>query len=217
MYILPRRRRSRLQVVLVWTTAGLVLAGALVMADGTLGGGASRSALAADPLSDPASPAPPPSEPPASDPPPPSNPEPQAPPPPSFPALPAGSGEGRRIVYANSQQRVWLVEEDGRVIGSWLVSGRKGLPRSGTYRVASKSRYSSAGGGRVRMQYMVRFAKPRRLWIGFHSIPVSRRGPIQTESQLGTPRSAGCVRQRLSDAETLYNWAPVGTKVVVTT
>lgn len=139
------------------------------------------------------------------------------PPPPQFPPLPPDSGWGRRIVYSNSQQRVWLVEWNEGVVGSWLVSGRRGMPRAGTYRVFSKSRYSSARGGRVRMEYMTRFARGRRLAIGFHSIPVTRRGaPIQTEAQLGTYRSAGCVRQKLSDAKALWDFAAIGTPVVVT-
>ena len=34
---------------------------------------------------------------------------------------------GRRVVYSKADQRVWLVEEDGVVSGSWLVSGRRSL------------------------------------------------------------------------------------------
>jgi hypothetical protein len=129
--------------------------------------------------------------------------------------LPADSGVGRRVVYAKGQQRVWLVEEDGTVSGSWLVSGRRNLPRPGDYKVFSRSMWSRSGS--VRLQYMVRFAQGRRLRIGFHAIPINRRGrPIQAESQLGTPRSNGCVRQRNADAETMWNWAQIGTAVRVT-
>lgn len=149
--------------------------------------------------------------------PPPPEPAPAVAPGPSFPALPGGSGSGRRVVYSNSAQRVWLVEADGSVSNSWLVSGRRGSPRAGFYKVFSKSRYTSALGGRVRMEYMVRFARGRRLAIGFHSIPVTRRGvPIQSEAELGQFRSAGCVRQRYADAVRLWDFAPVGTPVVVT-
>lgn len=133
----------------------------------------------------------------------------------SVPALPPGSGTGRRVVYSNSGQRMWLVNADGSVHRSYLVSGRRGVPRPGTYSVFSKSRYS--GNGSVRMEYMTRFARGRTLAIGFHSIPVDRRGrPIQSHAQLGTFRSAGCVRQAPADAAYLWEWAPVGTVVVVT-
>jgi lipoprotein-anchoring transpeptidase ErfK/SrfK len=130
--------------------------------------------------------------------------------------LPGGSGEGRRVVYSVGQQRVWWVEADGRVVNTYLVSGRAGTPAAGTYRVYSKSRYTTSIDGGSRMEFMVRFAWGRSAAIGFHSIPVNSRGvPLQSEAQLGTPLSAGCVRQRYSDAQGLYNWAPIGTTVVV--
>ena len=135
-------------------------------------------------------------------------------PPSPYPAPPANSGEGRRIVYSNSGQRVWLVEEDGYVTRSYLVSGRAGMPRAGTYHVFSKSRYTTSGS--VSMEWMVRFAWGTTLAIGFHSIPVDRYGrPIQSESLLGTYQSSGCVRQARRDAAALWDWTPVGTKVVV--
>ena len=64
---------------------------------------------------------------------------------------------------------------------------------------------------------MVRFAYGRTLAIGFHSIPRYANGtPLQTEAQLGTYRSSGCVRQADRDALALWNFAPLGTRVVVT-
>lgn len=129
------------------------------------------------------------------------------------PPVPANSGSGRRIVYSNSAQRVWLVEGDESVAKTYLVSGRRGMPAFGTYKVFSKSRYASSGSSR--MEFMVRFARGRTLAIGFHTIPYKANGtPLQSEAQLGTPRSAGCVRQAPVDAIYLYMWAPVGTTVV---
>jgi len=130
------------------------------------------------------------------------------------PGVPADSGAGRRIVYSNTQQRVWLVEEDGAVAKTHLVSGRRNFPRAGTYAVFSRS--PSTRSGAVTMRFMVRWHQTRRLAVGFHSIPVNRSGrPIQSEGQLGSYRSHGCVRQRLADARFLWDWAPLGTPVVV--
>ena len=160
---------------------------------------------------------PPPGQPPPSEPPPEEPPPPAEPVRPAYPPLPEGSGQGRRVVYSVEQQRVWLVESDEQVSASWLVSGRRGIPKPGTYQIFSRSRWSSANGGRVRMEFMLRFVKTRGLAIGFHSIPVDRRGrPIQSEDELGQPRSRGCVRQKRADAEHLWNWAPNGTTVNVT-
>jgi len=130
--------------------------------------------------------------------------------------LPGDSGAGRRVVYSLGQQRVWWVEADNRVVNTYLVSGKAGTPALGTYHVYSKSRYTTSIGGSARMEFMVRFAWGHSAAIGFHSIPVNRYGaPLQSESQLGTPLSAGCVRQRWWDAAGLWDWAPIGTTVVV--
>ena len=132
------------------------------------------------------------------------------------PPVPTGSGSGKRVVYSNSQQRVWLVEGDGRVANSFLVSGRRGVPAPGTYRVFSKSAMSSAHGGSLRLPYMTRFAHGRSLAIGFHGIPLRGNGtPIQSDSELGQYRSAGCVRMNQQDVKVLWDFAPVGTSVVV--
>jgi len=139
-----------------------------------------------------------------------------APEPPPFPAIPADSGSGRRIIYSNSDQRVWIIEAGGQIRDSYLVSGRKAVPNPGTYQVFSKSAIAYAGHDGITMKHMVRFARGRRLAIGFHSIPRYGNGtPMQTEAQLGTYQSAGCVRQADHQAEALYYWAQIGETVVV--
>ena len=136
---------------------------------------------------------------------------------PAFPPLPEGSGSGRRIVYSNPQQRVWLVEGNGVVVRSYLVSGKYQTPDAGTYSVFSKSRRAYAGHDGIDMDDMVRFAHSERsgIPIGFHGIPRRNGQPMQTDDEFGEFRSAGCVRQPGADAAFLYDWAPVGTTVVV--
>ncbi len=134
----------------------------------------------------------------------------------TFPALPPNSGSGRRVVYSNSEQRVWWVDATDRVVESYAVSGRRGVPNPGTYRVFSKSPLAWAGHDGITMEHMVRFAHGQNLAIGFHAIPRFPDGsPLQTEDELGGYRSAGCVRQADHNAEALYNWAEIGTTVVV--
>lgn len=126
--------------------------------------------------------------------------------------LPANSGAGRRIVYANRQQQVWIVDESNTVVRTYLVSGRANTPYAGSYRVQSKSPKAWARGGGIYMYNMVRFNGG----IGFHEIPRYPHGaPMQTESELGLYRSHGCVRQAIEDAAFLYSWARVGDLVVV--
>jgi lipoprotein-anchoring transpeptidase ErfK/SrfK len=132
--------------------------------------------------------------------------------------LPAGSGAGRRIVFDQSDQRVWLVEAGNAVERSYLVSGsRFDNLQPGTYSVTSKSRTATAFDSSGTMEYFVRFATGFSAPIGFHSVPRDNSGELeQTKAQLGTPLSAGCIRQWMPDAIALWDFAPVGTTVVVT-
>lgn len=141
--------------------------------------------------------------------------DPIIPPPPPFPPHP-DVGDGKRIIYANAAQRVWLIDENNVVVDSYLVSGREGSPSPGTYSVFSKSENAYAYNG-ITMDWMVRFAWGVRLAIGFHGIPRYADGtPMQTLDQLGTFQSHGCVRQDDVKAEALFHWAEIGTTVHVT-
>lgn len=121
------------------------------------------------------------------------------------------------MVFDISEQRVWLVRADGTIVRSYPVSGsRYGQLQAGDYSVFSSSRRTTSWNSRATMNYMVRFARGRNAAIGFHDIPRYPDGRLaQTEGQLGTPLSDGCVRQRTADARALWNFAPVGTKVIV--
>jgi len=132
------------------------------------------------------------------------------------PEVPENSGDGRRIIFSHQLHRVWLVEDGGSVAGTFFVSGRANKPKPGAYQVFSKSRHTIAGHDDIRMEYMVRFTWGVEQAIGFHNIPIDGFGEaMQSEAQLGTYRSEGCVRLRDDQAAILFNWAKVGTDVVV--
>ena len=99
------------------------------------------------------------------------------------------SGTGRRIVFSESLQRVWLVGGDDTVDRTYLVSGsRYDNLDPGSYRVQSKQRHATAFDSSGTMEYFVRFATGFSEPIGFHSVPVDRSGKLeQTKAQLGTP------------------------------
>jgi hypothetical protein len=137
----------------------------------------------------------------------------------SFP-LPDGTGDGRRIVFDMSAQRVWLVGRkagDDAVRRTYLVSGSvTDNLQPGNYEVYSKSLHAWGIEDSGTMRFMVRFAHGDNAAIGFHDIPIDRGHRVQTPAELGTPQSHGCIRQWRPDAKALWDFAPVGTKVVVT-
>lgn len=133
------------------------------------------------------------------------------------PAPPVRSGEGRRIVFDLSGQQVWLVGRAGSVQSTYLVSGSvyDNLD-PGRYEVYSRSANATSFDYSSTMRWMVRFTEGDVAAIGFHDIPRTFGGePLQTRSELGTPQSHGCIRQRPRDAKALWDFAPLGTSVVV--
>jgi len=131
--------------------------------------------------------------------------------------LPTRSGGGRRVVFSESAQRVWLVDAEEHVVDSWLVSGSlTDNLRPGTYEVWSRSEQAWGIDDSGTMRHFVRFAHGERAAIGFHDIPVDDGKPVQTVDQLGTPQSHGCIRQRRQDAVKMWDFAQLGTTVVVT-
>jgi len=130
---------------------------------------------------------------------------------------PAGSGSGRRVVFSEGQQRVWLVGAAGRVQRSYLVSGsvHDNLD-PGTYSVYSRSANAVGIDDSGTMRWFVRFTQgDSGAAIGFHDIPVDGGERVQTVAELGTPRSHGCIRQRPADAKVMWEFARLGTTVVV--
>jgi L,D-transpeptidase-like protein len=134
------------------------------------------------------------------------------------PALPAGSGTGKRVVFSQSRQRVWLVDGKDTVVRTYLVSGSVyDNLEPGAFNVYSRSADAWGVDDSGSMKYFVRFTQgDTGAAIGFHDIPVKDGQLAQTEAQLGTPLSHGCIRQKRSDAIALWKFAPLGTSVIVT-
>lgn len=133
------------------------------------------------------------------------------------PLLPAKSGSGRRVVYKNNLQWVWVVDDQNNVVRVMPVSGRRGVPNPGEYKVNSQSlRSYSLDFEGVWFNNMTRFALgPAGGNIGFHEIPTKNGKPLQTEDQLGTFQGSGCLRLSVEDAKFIFKFAKFGTKVVV--
>jgi hypothetical protein len=135
--------------------------------------------------------------------------------------LPVNSGAGRRMVVHSDAQQVWLVEDDGSVSDTFLMSGRRvrtasGFDQTGVFRVYSKSRSMRYCEGRCgRANYMVRYQRTTRSAVGSHALPVERGLVVQGVEDLGWPLSHGCSRLEESKALAVYRWAALGTIVIV--
>ncbi|MFM2077218.1 MAG: hypothetical protein RJA49_1108 [Actinomycetota bacterium] len=136
--------------------------------------------------------------------------------------LPANSGTGRRMVVHSDEQQVWLVEDDGTVSDTFLMSGRRiptssGADQPGVFTVYSKSKHFKycEDGVCGTAEHMVRYQRTPHSSVGTHSLPREHGQSVQTVFDLGWPISHGCSRLDPAKATEVYLWAGYGTTVVV--
>jgi hypothetical protein len=127
-------------------------------------------------------------------------------------ALPANSGSGTRIVYGEGARRVWLVSSSNAVLRTIVaVPGTIPAP-AGTYSVTNLQSSATGTDGKP-VQYVVLFDKMRyngsSTALGFDAVAnVTGLPPAPTSP-------TGGVRMAQADAQALWSFSKLGTKVVV--
>jgi lipoprotein-anchoring transpeptidase ErfK/SrfK len=122
-------------------------------------------------------------------------------------ALPANSGTGTRVVYSPSGHRVWLVQGSTVERTMQVVPGTITAP-PGSYTVYGKSS-GSVGGDGVTVLYVVKFDSHSSTTFGFDAeAGITGLPPAPTGK-------TGGIRMAQTDAQLLYEFASIGTPVVV--
>ncbi|MCS7060472.1 MAG: L,D-transpeptidase family protein [Anaerolineae bacterium] len=122
---------------------------------------------------------------------------------------------GKAIYVSLSKQRMW-VYQDGQLLWSFLVStGRPDrATKAGVFRIKSKMNEAWSNVWQLRMPRWLGIYDVGRIENGIHAMPMTKNGrPVRW--QLGKPGSFGCVVLASKDAATLYEWAEIGTLVVI--
>lgn len=129
------------------------------------------------------------------------------------PLDPAAKNLEKRIRVDLSEQRLYQ-EVNGVAIASHVVSsGKASTPTPvGTYEVLNKHPRAWSRSASLWMPYWMAFRKDG---YGLHELPEWPGGKKEGKAHLGTPVSHGCVRVGEGVAKALYEWTPVGTKVVI--
>lgn len=124
-------------------------------------------------------------------------------------AVPTNSGTGKRTVYALGDRRVWLVDENEKVLRTFEVVPSALSPAPGTYLVSSRGEEPTKGSDGVMIEHVVRFALVDGVTVGFSSaVDGSMKAP---DPSLKT----GGVRMSRADGNALWNFAWNRTSVVV--
>ncbi|MFG2818870.1 hypothetical protein ACGFX4_05520 [Kitasatospora sp. NPDC048365] len=128
------------------------------------------------------------------------------------PALPAESGSGLRVVYAVKDHQVWLVDprKTPQVVAAFKVSPGSVDPAVGTYTVYGRTA-SGTGTDQRPIEHVVRFAKQGETVFGFSAL-VDEKAPAPSAA---AGLKTGGIRASRADGQTLWDFAPTGTRVVV--
>jgi lipoprotein-anchoring transpeptidase ErfK/SrfK len=125
-------------------------------------------------------------------------------------------GGPKRIVVDISQQRAYAYEGDTLVYKFIVSTGEPGRETArGTFSVLNKIPMAYASTWNLKMPYWLGIYWAGPLQDGFHALPILPDGSRLWEGNLGRPVSYGCIILSTADARTLYNWAEIGTKVVI--
>ncbi|MFB2919527.1 MULTISPECIES: L,D-transpeptidase [Aerosakkonema] len=119
----------------------------------------------------------------------------------------SAGGKGRWIEVNLASQRLTAWENGRAVYSSRISSGKRSTPtRRGTYAIQRKYRAKTMRGPG--------YVAPNVPYTMFYSGGYAIHGAYW-HNRFGTPVSHGCVNLPVGVSRNIYNWASVGTRVVV--
>jgi lipoprotein-anchoring transpeptidase ErfK/SrfK len=124
---------------------------------------------------------------------------------------------GRRIVIDISDQHLSAYEGETPVFDFVCSTGIASSPTiTGTFQVLSKEEEAYASSWDLWMPHFIGIYRSGPDFTnGIHALPTLSSGVRLWEGYLGRPVSYGCIVIGLDEAAALYDWAELGTLVVI--
>ena len=122
----------------------------------------------------------------------------------------------KRIEVSIAEQRFYAYEDDQLVYDFVTSTGMYSSPtQRGSYEVLDKIPMAYASTWDLEMPNWLGIYWSGTLENGIHALPILSNGQLLWEGYLGQPASYGCIILSTEDAETIYEWAEIGTPVIV--
>jgi lipoprotein-anchoring transpeptidase ErfK/SrfK len=130
-------------------------------------------------------------------------------------AAPTGGGS-KRILVDLSEQHLYAYQGETLVYSFVASTGMSSSPtRSGTFQVLDKIPNAYASAWDLQMPYWLGIYWAGTIENGIHALPILSNGQTLWAGYLGSPVSYGCVVLGTDEARLLYEWAEIGTPVVI--
>ncbi len=123
--------------------------------------------------------------------------------------------ETGKYVDVNLSSQIMTLFENGTNKGTFLISsGKPGMPTpKGNHQIYNKHPRPWSQQYGLYMPYWMAITPSGK--YGIHELPEWPGGYKEGQNHLGIPVSHGCMRLGVGPAATLYNWAEIGTPVIV--
>jgi lipoprotein-anchoring transpeptidase ErfK/SrfK len=119
-----------------------------------------------------------------------------------------------KYLDVNLSSQSMTLYKDGANKGSYLISsGSSRYPTpTGEHQISSKAIKAFSAAYDLYMPYWMAFIGSS---YGVHELPETASGIKEGASSLGVPVSHGCIRLGVGAAERVYNFTPIGTRIVI--
>jgi len=120
-----------------------------------------------------------------------------------------------KYIDINLASQVMVLFEQGEVLDAYMVSsGKRGMEtKKGTFKVENKAKRPLSKEYGLYMPNWMALVPDGK--FGIHELPEWPSGYKEGANHLGTPVSHGCVRLGIGAAKRVFDWAEMGTPVVI--
>jgi lipoprotein-anchoring transpeptidase ErfK/SrfK len=120
-----------------------------------------------------------------------------------------------KYIDINLSAQILSIFEAGKLLDSYMVStGKRGMETpKGTWAIANKTPRAWSKEYGLFMPYWMAIMPSGK--VGIHELPEWPGGYKEGAAHLGIPVSHGCVRLGIGPAKRVYDWADIGTPVIV--
>ncbi len=131
------------------------------------------------------------------------------------PAAITPAGTGKRILVDISEQHLYAYDGETLIYSFVASTGMNNATRVGTFAVQSKIPNAYGSTWNIWMPNWLGIYWAGSLENGIHALPILPNGQILWAGYLGTPVSYGCVVLGTFESGLLYDWAEMGTPVII--
>jgi LysM repeat protein len=125
------------------------------------------------------------------------------------------SGKGKEIQIDISEQHIYAYQ-DGKLVFSFVAStGIGNSTRIGTFKVLDKIPNAYSNAFNIWMPWWMGIYYSGTLENGIHGLPKLWNGVELWGNLLGRPATYGCIESKTSEIKQLYDWAEIGTPVII--